>query len=412
MSVYLIALLCIVNRCLDLIISISIVLMDWEKLKNKFGIYNFFSREYMQFRMTRYDSWNDKVVVIANSSNHEILNDQNSISMDLGVSDDTWTLMVGFNGGFSPPWLGWSAACIVIGSLLISLIVMMVLATAAMNEMLLHRMMPRKAIDKLEQGKTFVERDSEATIFFSHLIGFEKISGEMSSKDFLLMLTQLYTEFDKLALKYECTKIETIGANYIVKGPGPDLCNNNEREGVARIALFSLHAMDLVRNYQYKGVKLQIRAGFATGPIVAGVIGSGGLPKYTVFGDTVNFSSRMESTSEPMMIQCPHLTYSLLRRSPEFVFEFDEREQDGELGVFVKGKGQTMTYWLKGYRLRGPGNRCSSLLSLDCDSAEEEVINKATDGAKVEPDPEAIVVVNKRVSWIDEVPAQETAPRL
>lgn len=43
--------------------------------------------------------------------------------------------------------------------------------------------------------------------------------------------------------------------------------------------------MEFVRDYQYKGIKLRIRAGFATGPIVAGVIASGGLPKYT--GKTV-----------------------------------------------------------------------------------------------------------------------------
>lgn len=79
----------------------------------------------------------------------------------------------------------------------------------------------------------------------------------------------------------------------------------------------------------------------------------------------MNFSSRMESTSQTMRIQCPHLSYSLLCKSPEFMFEFEEREENGELGVFVKGKGQTMTYWLKGYTPRGPDNdknRSSKLL--------------------------------------------------
>jgi class 3 adenylate cyclase len=383
--------------------GLTIVLMDWDKLKSKFGIYNFFSREqHMEFRMTRYDSWNDKVVVIANSSNHVILNEENSVSIQLEVSDDTWTLMVGFDNGFSPSWVGWGTAAVIVGSLLVSLIVMILLATMEMNKMLLHRMMPRKAIISIEQGKTFVERDSEATVFFSHLIGYQEIlSGEMNSKDFLLMLTQLYTEFDKLAIKYKCTKIETIGAYYIVKGPGPDLCSNEEREGVTRIALFSLHAIDLVRRYEYKGVKLQIRAGFATGPIVAGVIGSGGLPKYTVFGDTVNFSSRMESTSAPMRIQCPHLTYSLLRRSSEFLFDLEEREHDGQLGVFVKGKGQTMTYWLNGYTPRGPGiNRNSSLLlNGDRDSAED--IGMETDYKDLELDLEADAEMSKRVSFKD-----------
>lgn len=72
----------------------------------------------------------------------------------------------------------------------------------------------------------------------------------------------------------------------------------------------------------------------------------------SVFGDTVNFASRMESTGAPMMIQCPHQTAELLRNSTEFVFDLEERKEEGELGVYVKGKGQTLTYWLKGYKAK------------------------------------------------------------
>jgi len=212
----------------------------------------------------------------------------------------------------------------------------------------------------------------------------------MSSKDFLLMLTQLYSEFDKLALKFHCTKIETIGAYYIVKGPGPEVCGHNEREGVARIALFALHAMDLVRNYQYKGVQLQIRAGFASGPVVSGVIGSGGLPKYTVFGDTVNFSSRMESTSLPMMVQCPHRTFKLLRNSQEFSFDFEERKEEGQLGVYVKGKGQTMTYWLKGY---------TDIAAQDTTNEDASALNKEVDNLDSDIEATGSNFRDKRVSF-------------
>ena len=170
--------------------------MDWDKLKTKFDIYNFFSRADMQFRMIRYDSFNKRLQVIANSSNHELLDEHNSISVDLETSDDDWTLIVGFENDFSAPWLGWGTACVVIGSLLISLLVMMVLVSAKQNKMLLYRMMPRDAIIAVEQGRTFVQRDSKATIFFCHLIGFNEMSGDMGSKDFLLMLTQLYQELD------------------------------------------------------------------------------------------------------------------------------------------------------------------------------------------------------------------------
>jgi hypothetical protein len=60
----------------------------------------------------------------------------------------------------------------------------------------------------------------------------------------------------------------------------------------------------------------------------------------------------MESTSQPMKIQCPHQTYNLLRNSAEFIFDLEEREEKGELGVYVKGKGQIVTYWLREYTVR------------------------------------------------------------
>jgi len=257
-------------------------------------------------------------------------------------------LVVGYETGFYPPWLTGGCSGIVVTSILLSLLVMIVLATSKLHKMLLYRMMPKEAIKKVERGEIFVERDSNATIFFSHLIGFERMSGEMSPQEFLIMLTQLYEQFDRLALKHKCTKIETIGGYYIVTGPGKERCPEGGMDGVVRVALFALDAMKFVQNFQYKGMRLQIKAGFATGPIVSGVIPSA-LPKYTVFGDTVNFSSRMQSTSKPMMIQCPEKSYNPLRKSPGFDFELEEREEDGQLGVFVKGKGHTLTYWVKGF---------------------------------------------------------------
>lgn len=85
---------------------------------------------------------------------------------------------------------------------------------------------------------------------------------------------------------------------------------------VAEIASMSLHLLSAVSEFKIRHrphEQLLLRIGIHSGPVCSGVVGLK-MPRYCLFGDTVNTSSRMESTGLPLKIHCSGSSKELLER--------------------------------------------------------------------------------------------------
>ncbi|CAM5115282.1 unnamed protein product [Eretmochelys imbricata] len=209
------------------------------------------------------------------------------------------------------------------------------------TDRLLYSMLPKQVADDLRQGKPSQAQSYViATIFFSDIVGFTQLSSTSTPYQVVDFLNKLYTTFDEIIDNYDVYKVETIGDAYMVVSGVPKENGIRHASEIASMALDLVAVCKTFRIPHKPNTQLKIRAGIHSGPVVAGVVGTK-MPRYCLFGDTVNTASRMESTSEALKIQCSSNTYQLLEHIGEYILVCRGNLQ-------VKGKGDMVTYWLEG----------------------------------------------------------------
>jgi len=214
------------------------------------------------------------------------------------------------------------------------------------SERLLLSILPQAVAEQLKQAQNEIpqtgrpgiaESFTEATVMFADIVDFTEISAHRSPIEMVNLLNHIFSAFDELAERHDLEKIKTIGDSYMVVG-GIPITRPDHAEAIADMALDMQTA--IAKFNHETGESFQIRLGISSGPVVAGVIGTKKFI-YDLWGDTVNTASRMESHGIPGCIQITAMTYGHLHDK----YLLEERGT-----IPIKGKGNMLTYLLKGKR--------------------------------------------------------------
>jgi adenylate cyclase len=205
------------------------------------------------------------------------------------------------------------------------------------SEALLGNILPASIAVRLKDRAQaiIVDRFDEASILFADMAGFTARTSDTSPDELVLFLNRVFSDFDRLVESRGLEKIKTTGDAYMVVSgvPTPRL---DHARALALLALdIRASAADLSDPH---GRRVPIRIGMASGPVVAGVVGTRKF-FYDVWGDAVNVASRMESSGEEGKIQVSEAIYDQLNDE----FEFEARDP-----IEIKGKGRMQTWFLVG----------------------------------------------------------------
>lgn len=211
------------------------------------------------------------------------------------------------------------------------------------TDRLMYSILPPSVANELRHRRPVpAMKFNNVTLLFSGIVGFSdfcaKNSETQSAVKIVRLLNIVYTKFDELLTPENnpnIYKVETVGDKYMAVSGLPEPCSDHARS-IARLAL---DLMDLSANLKSpNGEQIVITIGIHSGEVVTGVIGKK-MPRYCLFGNTVNLTSRTETTGVKGRINVSEYAYRCfqdpLNRDDSFQFEYR-----GE--VVMKGKKDPM----------------------------------------------------------------------
>jgi adenylate cyclase len=183
----------------------------------------------------------------------------------------------------------------------------------------------------------------EVTVFFSDIRGFTKFSEGHTPEEVVSMLNEYFGVMVKIINQKGGVVDKFIGDAIMAVWGAPHTGENDTINAVhacleMRVALDELNKVRASRNQS----PILMGMGVHCGPAISGTIGSEERMEYTVIGDTVNMTSRIESSTKAFGTDLLVSDEVFIKAGGEFGFDFAGAAE-------VKGKEEA----LKLYKVRG-----------------------------------------------------------
>jgi adenylate cyclase len=149
----------------------------------------------------------------------------------------------------------------------------------------------------------------DVTVVFADFVGFTLSTEELPADALVQILHAYFTAFDAIMARYGLEKLKTIGDCYMFAGGMPERKPSHPVDSV----LAALEMIEATEQFAASGpVHWKLRIGMHTGPVVAGVVG---IHKFAfdIWGESVNLSSRMESSGVPGRVNMSASTYARVK---------------------------------------------------------------------------------------------------
>ena len=175
-------------------------------------------------------------------------------------------------------------------------------------ESLLLNVLPVRITARLKSHEEpLADAHEDVSVLFADIAGFTNLSRNLTARDLVSLLNDLFTSFDADVEAAGAEKIKTIGDAYMVATglQGED----DHAEKMVDLAIAMQNGFVAFR--EKNGLDLKLRIGIHSGAVVAGVIGKQKFA-YDLWGNTVNVASRMESEGVADRIQISAETHALL----------------------------------------------------------------------------------------------------